>query len=82
MLFELLAKSPTFFGGDWPQTQARPPLRRRCLSQILNTRARAVLHDRLRHPNFHPMVADPPGVLNIQSVDLASGVATAAGLPS
>ena len=27
------------------------------------------------------MVADPPGVWNIQSVDLASGVATAAGLP-
>ena len=34
-----------------------------------------------RHPNFHPMAADPPGVWNIQSVDLASGVATAAGLP-
>ena len=33
-----------------------------------------------RHPNFYPMVADPPGVWNIQSVDLASGVATAAGL--
>ena len=27
------------------------------------------------------MVADPPGVWNIQSVDLASGVATGAGLP-
>ena len=27
------------------------------------------------------MAADPPGVWNIQSVDLASGVATAAGLP-
>ena len=27
------------------------------------------------------MTADPPGVWNIQSVDLASGVATAAGLP-
>ena len=27
------------------------------------------------------MVADPPGVGNIQSVDLASEVATAAGLP-
>ena len=34
-----------------------------------------------RHPNFHPMAADPPGVWNIQSVDFASGVATAAGLP-
>ena len=32
-------------------------------------------------PNFHPMVADPSGVWNIQSVDLASGIATAAGLP-
>ena len=34
-----------------------------------------------RHPNFHPMAADPLGVWNIQSVDLASGIATAAGLP-
>ena len=34
-----------------------------------------------RDPNFHPMAADPPGIWNIQSVDLASGVATAAGLP-
>ena len=34
-----------------------------------------------RHPNFHPMAADPPGIWNIQSIDLASGVATAAGLP-
>ena len=34
-----------------------------------------------RHPNFYPMGADPPGIWNIQSVDLASGVATAAGLP-
>ena len=33
-----------------------------------------------RHPNFHPMAADPPGVWNIQSVDFASGVATVAGL--
>ena len=34
-----------------------------------------------RHPNFHPMAADTPGARNIQSVDLASGVATVAGLP-
>ena len=34
-----------------------------------------------RHPNFHPMVAEPPGVWNIQSIELASGVATATGLP-
>ena len=27
------------------------------------------------------MAADPPGVWNIQTVDLASGVATAAGIP-
>ena len=33
------------------------------------------------HPNFHPMAADPRGVWNIQSVDLASATATAAGLP-
>ena len=55
VLFELLAKSPTFFGGDRPQTQARPPLRRRCSSRL---------------PSFHK-----------QSVDLASGVTTVAGLP-
>ena len=34
-----------------------------------------------RRPNFLPMAAVPPGVWNIQSIDLASGVATAAGLP-
>ena len=34
-----------------------------------------------RHPNFHPMVADLPGVWNIQPVDLASGVATTTGRP-
>ena len=34
-----------------------------------------------RHPNFHPIVADPPEVRNIQSVGLASGDATSAGLP-
>ena len=33
------------------------------------------------HPNFYPMAADPLGVWNIQSVNLASGVATVAGLP-
>ena len=34
-----------------------------------------------RHPNFHPMAPEPPGVWNIQSFDFASGVATAPGLP-
>jgi len=27
-----------------------------------------------RHPNFHPMAADPPGVWNIQAADLATGI--------
>lgn len=34
-----------------------------------------------RHPNFHPMTADPPGVWNIQSVNLVSGVTATDGLP-
>ena len=59
MLFELLAKSPTF---------------------LATTRGQCYTIG-FRHPNFHPMAADPPGVWNIQSVDLASGVATADGLP-
>lgn len=34
-----------------------------------------------RHPNFHQMTDDLPGVWNIQSVNLASGVVAADGLP-
>ena len=37
-----------------------------------------------RHPNFHPMTADPPGVWNIQTADLGTGTprANSAGLPA
>ena len=78
--FELLAKSPTFLAATGLSL-------RRGLLCVDDVRLDFETLDRgrsytigFRHPNFHPMVADPPGVWNIQSVDLASGVATAAGL--
>ena len=72
VLFELLAKSPLRRGllcVDDVSLDFQTLDRGRCYTVGF------------RHPNFHPMAADPPGVWNIQSVDLASGVATAAGLP-
>ena len=81
VLFELLAKSPTF----WAATGLRL---RRGLLCVDDVRLEFQTLDRrrcytigFRHPDFHPIAADPPGVWNIQSVDLASGVATAACLP-
>ncbi|MEW8078594.1 MAG: hypothetical protein AB2822_10985 [Candidatus Thiodiazotropha endolucinida] len=81
VLFELLAKSPTFLAATGLRL-------RRGLLCVDDVRLDFQTLDRgrcytigFRHPNFHPMAADPPGVWNIQSVDLASGVATAAGLP-
>ena len=81
VLLELLAKSPTFLAA----TGLR--LRRGLLCvddvrldfQTLHRGGRYTIG--FRHPNFHAMAADPPGVWNIQSVDLASGVPTVAGLP-
>ena len=79
VLFELLAKSPTFLAA----TGLRLSLL--CVDDVridFKTLERGRCYTiGFRHPNFHPMVADPPGVWNIQSVDLASEVATAAGLP-
>ena len=81
VLFELLAKNPTFLAATGLRL-------RRGLLWVDDVRLDFQTLDRgrcytigFRHPNFHPMAADPPGVWNIQSVDLASGVATAAGLP-
>ena len=81
VLFELLAKSPTFLAATGPRL-------RRGLICVDDVRIDFQTLDRgrcytigFRHPNFHPMAADTPGVWNIQSVDLASGVATTAGLP-
>ena len=79
MLFELLAKSPTFLAATGLRL-------RRGLLCVDDVRLDFQTLDRgrcysigFRHPNFHPMAADSPGVWNIQSVDLASGVTTAAG---
>ena len=33
-----------------------------------------------RHPNFHPMTADPPGIWNSQTADLGTGNPTANGV--
>ena len=81
VLFKLLAKSPTFLAA----TGLRLRRGLLCVDDVLldfQTLDRVRCYTiRFRHPNFHPMTADPPGVWNIQSVDLASGVATAAGLP-
>ena len=81
VLFELLAKSPTFFTATGLRL-------RRGLLCVDDVRLDFQTLDRgrcytigFRHPHFHPMAADPPGVWNILSVDLASGVATATGLP-
>ena len=80
VLFELLAKSPTFLAATGLRL-------RRGLLCVDDVRLDFQTLDRgrcymigFRHPNFHPIAADPPGVWNIQSVVLASGVATAAGL--
>ena len=77
VLFELLAKSPNLLAatglrprrGDDVRLDFRTLDRGRCYTIGF------------RHPNFHPMAADPPGVRNIQSVDMESGVVTAACLP-
>ena len=81
MLFELLAKSLTFLAATGLRL-------RRGLRFVDDVRFDFQTLDRgrcytigSRHPNFHTMAADPQGNWNIQSVDLASGVATAAGLP-
>ena len=81
VLFELLAKTRTFL-------EVAGRKLRRGLLRVDDVRLEFQTLERgrcytigFRHPNFHPMVADPPGVWNIQSVDLASGVATAAGRP-
>ena len=78
VLFELLAKSTTFLAATGLRL-------RRGLLCVDDVRLEFQTLERgrcytigFRHPNFHPMVADPPRVCNIQSVDLASGVATAA----
>ena len=82
VLFELLAKSPTFL----PATDLRLKRGLFCVDDVpldFQTLKRGRCYTiGFRHPNFHPMATDPPGVWNIQSVDLASGVATAAGLPT
>ena len=81
VLFELLAKSPTFLAA----TGLRLRRGLLCVDDVrldFQTLERGRCYTiGFRHPNFHPMVADPPGVWNIQSVNLASGVATATGLP-
>ena len=81
VLFELLAQSQTFLAA----TGIRLRRGLLCVDDVrldFQTLERGRCYTiGFRHPNFHPMVADPPGVWNIQSVDLASGVATAAGLP-
>ena len=80
VLFELLAKSPTFLAA----TGFRLRRGLLCVDDVcleFQTLERGRYYTiGFRHPNFHPMVTNPPGVWNIQSVDLASGVATAAGL--
>ena len=81
VLSELLAKSPTFLAA----TGLRLRHGLLCVDDVhldFQTLERGRCYTiGFRHPNFHPMVADPPGVWNIQSVDLASGVASGAGLP-
>ena len=81
VLFELLVKSLTFLAATGLRL-------RRGLLFVDDVRFDFQTLDRgrcytigFRHPDFHTMAADPPGVWNIQSVDLASGVATTAGLP-
>ena len=81
VLSELMAKSQTFFAATGLSL-------RRGLYCVDDVRLDFQTLDRgrcytigYRHPNFHPMAADPLGVWNIQSVDLESGVGTAAGLP-
>ena len=81
VLFELLAKSQTFLAATGLRL-------RRGLLCVDDIRLDFQTLDRgrcytigFRYPNFHPTAADPPGVGNIQSIDLASGIATADGLP-
>ena len=81
LFFKLMAKSPTFLAA----TGLR--LRRGslcvddvCLDFQTLDRGRCYTIGFCHH-KFLPMAADPLGVWNIHSVDLASGVATAAGLP-
>ena len=80
VLSELLAKSPTFLAA----TGLRLRRGLLCVDDVrldFQTLERGRCYTiGFRHPNFHPMVADPLGVWNIQSVDLASGVVKAAGL--
>ena len=80
VLFELLAESPTCLAATGLRL-------RRALLCVDDVRLDFQTLDRgrcytigFRHLNFHPMAADPPGS-GISSVDLASGVATATGLP-
>ena len=80
MLFELLAKNPTFLAATGLKVK-RDLL---CVDDVRldfqTLECGRCYTIGFHHPNFHPMVADPQGVWNIQSVDLVSGVATAAGL--
>ena len=80
VLFQLLAKSPTFLAA----TGLRLSRGLLCVDDVrldFQTLDRGWCYTiGFRHPNFHPIAANPSGIWNIQSVDLASGVATAAGL--
>ena len=73
VLFELLAKCPTFLAA----TGLRLRRGLLCVDDVrfdFQTLGRGRCYTiSFRHPNFHPMAADPPGVWNIQSVNLASG---------
>ena len=73
VLFELLAKNPSFLAATGLRL-------RHGLLRVDDVRLDFQTLERgrcytigFRHPNFHPMVADLPGVWKIESVDLASG---------
>ena len=75
---------PWFPGGGRPRVQALFPLRGRYPSRLQVPRSQALYTIGFRHPNFHPMTADPPGVWNIKTADLGTGTprANSAGLPA
>ena len=82
VLFELLAKSPTILAA----TGLRLRRGLLCVDDVrldFQTLERGRCYTiGFRHPNFYPMVADPPGVWNMQSVDLAGSWDRHGGWPS
>ena len=71
VLFELLAKSPTFLAATGLRLGAASFASTMFVCYTIG----------FRLSNFHPMAADPPWVWNIQSVNLASGGRNGGWLP-